>query len=142
MNYLQKFDMFLESNENYTKEEIQLQIDDINKELGEIDINRYPEKERDITRLTYIKSKLEKKLNQINENMNSFYKIETSLGIIEIPTNIINKSSGMDKDAEYYKILKTLYDFVCIYKVPEKPGWLFIELSDSYYGDPEYKIIN
>ena len=68
------------------------------------------------------------------------FKIETSIGIIEIPEDAINKEIGNSKE-EWVSKLKELYDFVSIYVEPDKEGWLFIELSDGHYGAPEYKII-
>jgi hypothetical protein len=86
-----------------------------------------------------------KRFNESDENLNTI-KIETSLGIIEIPENVINKNivASLYKREEWlgwFSILRELYDFVSIYTEADKPGWLFIELSDGAYGTPEYKII-
>jgi hypothetical protein len=87
--------------------------------------------------------------NEHQENLNisdvrsseiNTFKIETSIGIIEIPEDAINKEIGNSKE-EWVSKLKELYDFVSIYVDLNKDGWLFIELSDGYYGSPEYKII-
>jgi hypothetical protein len=93
-----------------------------------------------------------KSFNEHQENLNisdvssskiNTIKIETSLGIIDIPENVINKNIvySLYEGAEWFSILNELYDFMSIRTKDDKPGWLFIELSDGAYGSPEYKII-
>lgn len=92
-----------------------------------------------------------KKFNEHQENSNIFdvrsnknntFKIETSIGIIEIPKDAIDKHIGLeDSKEEWVSKLSQLYYFHSIHLDPNKKGWLFIELDDNYYGSPEYKII-
>ena len=73
-------------------------------------------------------------------------KIETSLGILEIPidafdeNNIIyNLYNSLDsKDISYLRTLRKLYSFT---HIQLKDNWIIIHLSDPYYGNPEYKIL-
>lgn len=73
---------------------------------------------------------------------NKTIKIETSKGIIDIPIKDLNKHIDELKGRDWVKKIEELYDFVSIETDYENPGWVFVDLSDGYYGRPEYKIIN
>ncbi len=66
-------------------------------------------------------------------------KIETSLGIIKIPTKAaFCDDFSMYFETEWYQILSKLYKF---HSLTIEHGWLKINLNDGFYGCPEYKIL-
>lgn len=72
--------------------------------------------------------------------------IETSLGIVEIPTTAINKTK-LDLNREYqncqwYRILCKLYDFSIIRYNAYNNLFVEVELQLEVFGNPEYKILN
>jgi hypothetical protein len=82
-------------------------------------------------------------ISDVRSSKINTFKIETSIGIIEIPEDAINKYV-INNDDEWVSKLRELYDFVSIYTDSEREGWLFIELS-NFRGEssvtPEHKII-
>jgi hypothetical protein len=45
----------------------------------------------------------------------------------------------LDENSE--KIMSELYRYCAIVYTPENSNWIEVDLEDSYYGSPEYKIV-
>lgn len=71
--------------------------------------------------------------------MESSFIIETSLGIIEIPSEAINTDLEPFFESEWYNKLSKLYT---LNSLSIENDWLKIHLDDEFYGYPEYKIMS